>query len=120
MDVIEYNFLPEVNCVVMEECEKSSCTAVIGDSPCPCCGYITIPNKGDALAFICPVCMWEIDCFIKDNDEKSEQNGGLTLNQARENYRKFGVVQESLRKYCRKPNQQEKLLNKPDESKVDK
>ena len=39
MDVIEYNFLPEVNCVVMEECEKSSCTAVIGDSPCPCCGY---------------------------------------------------------------------------------
>ena len=57
---------------------------------------------------------------VDDNDEKSDQNGGLTLNQARENYKRFGAVQESLRKYCRKPNKQEKLLNKPNESKEDK
>ena len=108
MDVIEYNFLPEVNCVVMEECEKSSCTAVIGNSPCPCCGYITIPNKGDALAFICPVCMWEIDCFINGLTEASDQNGGLLLKEARENYKKFGAVQEELKEYCRAPKEYEK------------
>lgn len=40
-------------------------TEIIGDSKYPCFGYLTIPNNGDALGYICPVCMWEIDLFIK-------------------------------------------------------
>ena len=60
------------------------------DSPCPCCGNITIPNGGDALGYICPICYWEIDLFIKSDDEPSDQNHGITLNQARENYKQFG------------------------------
>ncbi|MBR6748421.1 MAG: hypothetical protein IKM07_05730 [Clostridia bacterium] len=40
------------------------------DSPCPCCGEITIPNGGDALAYICPVCLWEIDLLSPPRTSK--------------------------------------------------
>lgn len=68
---------------------------------CPCCGYITIPNNGDALAYICPICFWEIDLFIKSDNEPSDQNHGLTLVEAKQNYQKFGAVSQYLKKYCR-------------------
>jgi len=75
---------------------KSYCVdSVIGKYPCPCCGYKTLPvPKEDAIAYICPVCYWENDVFIKSDDEPSDENGGMTLNQARENYKKFGVCEE--------------------------
>ena len=66
------------------------------DTPCPCCGNITIPNGGDALAYICPICWWEIDLFIQSDDEYSDLNR-MTLNQARENYKKYGAVKEGLK-----------------------
>ena len=66
------------------------------DTPCPCCGNITIPYGGDALAYICPICRWEIDLFIQSDDEPSDQNHGLTLHQARDNYKKFGAVKEEF------------------------
>ena len=64
---------------------------VAADSPCPCCGSITIPNGGDALGYICPVCLWEIDPFLTGPEEPSDQNHGLTLNQARAHYRAEGA-----------------------------
>lgn len=67
------------------------------NAPCPCCGERTIPNSGDAPAFICPHCFWEIDPFIQTEDEPSDQNHGLTLRHARENYEKYGVCAEQLR-----------------------
>ena len=76
---------------------------VIGDGPCPCCQNITIPNHGDALAYICPVCFWEIDSFLRSDTEPSDQNHGLTLRQARENYRTFGAVLPDLKQHCRPP-----------------
>ena len=57
-------FLPEVN-YEEKNINNAETTEIIGDSKCPCCGYLTIPNNGDALGYICPVCMWEIDLFIK-------------------------------------------------------
>ena len=79
--------------------ERREEPAVHADSPCPCCGEITIPNGGDALAYICPVCLWEIDLFISSEDEQSDQNHGLTLRQARENYAACGAVLPELAKY---------------------
>ncbi|MDR1704139.1 MAG: hypothetical protein LBS19_05595 [Clostridiales bacterium] len=75
--------------------------------PCPCCGYLTIPNNGDAVAYICPICYWEIDLFIQNADEPSDQNGGLTLLQAKRNYQKFNAVEPHLKKYCRNPTENE-------------
>ncbi|MHC1747341.1 MAG: CPCC family cysteine-rich protein [Cellulosilyticaceae bacterium] len=69
-------------------------------APCPCCGYITIPNNGDALAYICPICFWEIDVFIQDDNEPSDCNHRLTLIQARENYIKYGAAQPHLKEHC--------------------
>ena len=51
----ENKFLPEVG---YEEKDNTHSIEIKGNSKCPCCGYLTIPNKGDALAYICPVCMW--------------------------------------------------------------
>ena len=100
-------FLPEVNNNYIDNNENIEVVEVTGDSSCPCCVYITIPNKGDALAYICPVCMLEIDLFIKDDNESSDLNSGLSLKQARENYKKFGAVLQRLKQYCREPKDYE-------------
>ena len=108
MKYVKYEFLPTINSAELQESEADkSTTEVIGDSICPCCGYRTIPNKGDALGYICPVCFWEIDLFINSDDEASESNHGLTLIEARENYKKFGAVTKQLKEYCREPKDTE-------------
>ena len=56
MTYFENEFLPEINYKEIEEYEDNNSSEVIVDSECPCCGYITIPNKGDAISYICPVC----------------------------------------------------------------
>lgn len=106
MKVIQY--IPEVS-VNDQKAEKVIMTKaeIIGDTSCPCCGFITIPNKGDALGYICPVCFWEIDLFIKSEDEPSDLNHGLTLIEARENYKKYGAVKSYLKQHCREPKQEE-------------
>ena len=79
-----------------------------GKYPCPCCRCITLPvPEKEALAYICPVCLWEVDTFIQHENEPSDQNHGLTLAQARVNYRSFGVVRKGLLQYCRPPKPEE-------------
>lgn len=75
-----------------------------GQYPCPCCGCKTfsIP-AAEAVAYICPVCMWENDVFTTSDDEPSDENHGLTLNQGRAAYKKFGAVRAELLPYARKP-----------------
>ncbi|MCI8818151.1 MAG: hypothetical protein HFG04_03245 [Oscillibacter sp.] len=75
-----------------------------GKFPCPCCGYKTFPvPKEDALAFICPVCLWENDVFDPGEDQPSDENRGMTLAEGRETYRKLGAVREECRKSKRNP-----------------
>jgi len=58
---------------------------------CLCCGQYTLPVPAkEATAFICPVCWWENDVFIKNDNEPSDENHGLTLKEAKKNYKKFG------------------------------
>jgi len=53
---------------------------------CKCCGHETLPvPPEDAVAYICPICRWENDVFTADDDEPSDENHGLTLNEGREN-----------------------------------
>ena len=102
----KYLYLPEATCTevteeipvyVYEEWQPGEPNIhPDADTPCPCCGNITIPYGGDALAYICPICWWEIDLFIQSDDEPSDQNHGLTLNQARENYKTYGAVKEEF------------------------
>ncbi|MBL5769087.1 MULTISPECIES: CPCC family cysteine-rich protein [Heyndrickxia] len=80
---------------------------VVGDSSCPCCGFITIPNNGNVIAYICPVCFWEIDLFIQSNDVASDLNHGLTLTEARNNYQQLGAVLPRFKESCRQPKKGE-------------
>lgn len=79
-----------------------------GVYPCPCCGCRTFPvPAAEALAYICPVCMWENDLFTASDDEPSDENHGLPLDQGRENYRKFAVCDPRLAEYARPPRPEE-------------
>lgn len=72
--------------------------------PCPCCNYKTFTEPiSECLGDICGVCYWEIDFFIKDDNSPSSANHGLSLNQARENFKKFGACEKSLIDCVRKP-----------------
>lgn len=75
-----------------------------GQYPCPCCDCRTFPMPAaGVLAYICPVCMWENNLFTTSDDEPSDENHGLTLNQGRENYKTLGVCDSRLARYARKP-----------------
>lgn len=103
----ENKFLPEVGYEKIDINDNNKLIEIIGKSKCPCCGFLTIPNNGDANAYICPVCMWEIDLFIKSDDEPSDLNNGLSLKEATNNYKKFGAVLKRLKEYCREPKEYE-------------
>lgn len=70
---------------------------------CPCCGNATypVPPKDD-VGFICDICWWENDPFIQSEDEPSDQNHGMTLTQAKNNYKKYGISAPHLIKVWRK------------------
>lgn len=101
-------YLPEVtngcrkNTVPEKNCE------IKGVYPCPCCGYRTFPvPKEEAIAYICPVCFWENDVFIKSDNEPSDENHGMTLNEGRSNYKSFGACSPKMLPYVRKPRPDE-------------
>ena len=129
----KYVFLPEAHHGICEETEETmvvprtqnekdngEVSVVKGDSPCPCCGYLTIPNGGDALAYICPVCCWEIDLFLTSDEEPSDQNHGLSLREARANYQAYGAVLPRLKKYARTPLSEEIVYCAPKIERVKK
>lgn len=64
---------------------------------CPVCGYLTIDGKWS----VCPVCFWEYDG--EDETEESGANSGLTIAQARENYKTFGACDRSAAGKVRPP-----------------
>lgn len=70
---------------------------------CPCCGHPTypVPPKDD-VGYICDICWWENDPFIQSDDEPSDQNHGMTLKQAKENYKKYGISAPHLLEVWRK------------------
>lgn len=74
---------------------------------CPCCGYYTFSSKPNGDYSICPVCFWEDDPFQFDNPNLEGMANTVSLNQARENYKKFGACQEDNVQYVRTPKKDE-------------
>ncbi|WP_455559300.1 CPCC family cysteine-rich protein [Agathobaculum hominis] len=65
--------------------------------PCPCCGAV-LPEK-PSWGYICPGCLWEIDYDGEDDpDAPSDQNNGLSLNEAQMHFRAFGIADPWLLK----------------------
>lgn len=61
---------------------------------CPCCGS---PNPSGADFNICEKCNWEHDLMARlDPDEvDGGPNGDYTLNEARDNFKKYGTMYRS-------------------------
>lgn len=104
-------YLPQVRSTVDEASMPQTAQRQKTDYPCPCCGCLTFPvPREEAVAFICPVCYWENDVFITDDEESSDENHGMTLEQARKNYQEIGACSLDLLKYVRRPRPEE-ILN---------
>jgi len=71
---------------------------------CPCCEYYTIEKKHD----ICEVCSWQYDEVAHDKPDTMRGANSVTLNEARENYKKFGASDEASKQNVRPPRECEK------------
>lgn len=74
---------------------------------CPCCGYFTL-DDGPGHFDICPVCYWEDDAIQSDNPAREGGANRESLNQARENYKKFGTRSIIFLEDVRPPTYEEK------------
>jgi hypothetical protein len=65
-----------------------------GPYRCPCCSFITLSGRGSHE--ICPVCFWNDDG--QDDHDADEVRGGpnrgLSLTEARNNFRRLGASDE--------------------------
>jgi hypothetical protein len=78
-----------------------------GPYHCPCCGSRTLDERGGYD--ICPVCFWEDD-GQDDHDAdlvRGGPNGGLSLSEARANYRSFAACERRFVDKVRSPRPEE-------------
>lgn len=75
---------------------------------CPCCEFYTypIPPKDD-VGYICPICFWENDAFLNSDTEPSKCNHGITLQDAKTNFKKFNACEFDMIPYVRPPKDDE-------------
>ncbi len=76
---------------------------------CPCCGYNTFVSLQRLEYEICPICLWEDDP-LQFNDIALEFSANLvSLEQAQLNFEKYNASVDDMKRYCRKPNNNDKL-----------
>jgi hypothetical protein len=78
-----------------------------GPYTCPCCGYLTLGERGGFE--ICAVCFWEDDG--QDDHDADQVRGGpnaaLSLTAARANFARFGACEERFVAKVRPPHAHE-------------
>jgi ferredoxin-thioredoxin reductase catalytic subunit len=78
-----------------------------GKYQCPCCMYYTLNEEPDNTFQTCPVCFWEDDGIqLNDSDYKGGANE-ISLNEARKNFKKIGVIDLQFKKQVRPPKEDE-------------
>ena len=71
--------------------------------PCACCGYLTRSELNYGTFEICPICNWEDDDVQFNNPDFRGGANQESLNEARENYKKFGASAQKYIKAVRPP-----------------
>lgn len=61
---------------------------------CPCCGLFTLDEKPPGTFNICSECFWEDDNVQYYNPDYEGGANDISLNKARENYKRFGTISE--------------------------
>ena len=74
---------------------------------CPCCGYYTLDDEPGHFD-ICPVCYWEADNIQSFDPNYVGGPNGISLNKARENFKKIGAMEEIYLSDVRPPTEEEK------------
>ena len=69
---------------------------------CRCCGFLTLEEEPLGTYEICPVCFWEDDYFQVIEPTSISPNH-VTLSEAKENFARFGAVEERLKPFVRAP-----------------
>ena len=79
---------------------------------CPYCDYVSLPERGNYL--ICPICFWEDDGQdIDELDRESGPSHGMTLNEARHNFKEFGSCELAMKKHVIEENERKQYEHKP-------
>ena len=71
---------------------------------CPCCDYISLPERHEYL--ICPVCFWEDHGSHLDNADSISPQNHMTLKEGRDNFIKFGASSEKMLRHVVKDRSQ--------------
>lgn len=75
--------------------------------PCPCCRFLTLEEEPPGTFLICPVCFWEDDTVqFRDQDCPGGANN-VSLRQARQNFKEFGVSERRFQSNVRPPREEE-------------
>jgi len=72
---------------------------------CPCCGYRTLVS--DSRFDLCEVCYWESDPIQFDDPTYEGGANVVSLNQARENFLRFGASDRRFIEMVREPCEEE-------------
>ena len=79
---------------------------------CPCCDYISLPERGNFL--ICPICFWEDDGQdIDELDVESGPNHYITLRQGRAYFKEFGACEKEMLEHVLPVKAREQFEYKP-------
>lgn len=70
--------------------------------PCPCCGFLTLEEEPPGTHDICPVCYWEDD-LVQFKDPTYWGANSVTLQEARQNFLRFGASEERFKSFVRSP-----------------
>ncbi len=75
---------------------------------CVCCGNLTIDDPDTIGYEICPVCFLENDQMQNENHDHKGGANRISLNEARENYKKYGACDKESLPFVRKPYENER------------
>lgn len=67
---------------------------------CFICGYRTLDARCDWD--ICPICFWEDDVWVENEDDSSPANG-MTVSEAQARFIQIGAVSEDMVQHVRAP-----------------
>lgn len=70
---------------------------------CPCCGNFTIESEDEVVVDICDVCFWQFDAVAHTKPDISIGANHISLSQARENYKQYGVCKLQYKNMVREP-----------------
>jgi hypothetical protein len=71
--------------------------------PCPCCGYLTLDEPPTGTYTICKVCFWEDDNVQFHDPDLPGGANEVSLNEARQNFRRHSVSETRFRAYVPPP-----------------